>query len=235
MGNFINSDYNTNKLLYTKSNELLISPLDTNELLISNRNGESYNSFNFNSNIYPYELVKQNIPMHRAASIEHTKKLEKGYKNNYNKEYFTRQPYSYQKRYVQKCVCVNDKCKYTNYRQYYINPLYASKYNSNINNNTKHRSFCICPKCKYNKKEYFIDNVTEEKRIIDPRFLLGTSDIYTSFGSDVQNITRVYGTVAQKRKYPKYTDLIRHGYTTLTPEQIKNQSEIIKTSGFKVL
>jgi len=43
----------------------------------------------------------------------------------------------------------------------------------------------------------------------DPRFMPYTALVNYQVGSDVMDIDRVYGTVAQRRVYPKYTDLVK--------------------------
>jgi hypothetical protein len=45
----------------------------------------------------------------------------------------------------------------------------------------------------------------------DPRFMPFNALVHYQIGSDAVDIDRVYGTVAQKRDYPKYTDLIKSG------------------------
>lgn len=47
----------------------------------------------------------------------------------------------------------------------------------------------------------------------DPRFLYGTAAIHYNVDSDTQDITRTYGTVDQKRHYPRITDFINYGIT----------------------
>jgi hypothetical protein len=43
----------------------------------------------------------------------------------------------------------------------------------------------------------------------DPRFMPYTALVNYQVGSDTMDIDRVYGTVAQRRTYPKYTDLVK--------------------------
>jgi hypothetical protein len=50
----------------------------------------------------------------------------------------------------------------------------------------------------------------------DARFAIG-NQVYYDIGSQVNDITRTYGTVAQKTRYPQYTDLIKYGFYTLPP------------------
>lgn len=45
----------------------------------------------------------------------------------------------------------------------------------------------------------------------DPRFLPYNALVHYQIGSDTVDIDRVYGTVAQKTVYPKYTDMVKYG------------------------
>jgi hypothetical protein len=63
----------------------------------------------------------------------------------------------------------------------------------------------------------------KEMMSTDPRFVPETSLIYYSIGSDVNEITRTYGTVAQKAQYPEYTDMIKYGVTGIPKPDVKPQ------------
>jgi len=52
----------------------------------------------------------------------------------------------------------------------------------------------------------------------DPRFLVGAGDLYYNVGSDINEITRVYGTVDQRITYPKYTDAVVYGISSVPTE-----------------
>lgn len=52
----------------------------------------------------------------------------------------------------------------------------------------------------------------------DPRFLVGSANLYYNVGSDVMDITRLYGTVEQNQRFPMYTDLIKYGITSVPTE-----------------
>lgn len=52
----------------------------------------------------------------------------------------------------------------------------------------------------------------------DPRFLVGAGNLYYNVGSDINEITRVYGTVDQRITYPKYTDAVVYGITSVPKE-----------------
>lgn len=54
-------------------------------------------------------------------------------------------------------------------------------------------------------------NVSKVTSYTDPRFLAASADLNYNIGSDVQDITRVYGTVAQKMYYPKLSDYVKYG------------------------
>lgn len=49
----------------------------------------------------------------------------------------------------------------------------------------------------------------------DPRFLVGSANLYYNVGSDVMDITRLYGTVEQNQRFPMYTDAIKYGLTSV--------------------
>jgi hypothetical protein len=57
------------------------------------------------------------------------------------------------------------------------------------------------------------ENLNESSR--DPRFLPYNALVHYQVGSDTVDIDRVYGTVAQKTRYPKYTDMIKYGITSI--------------------
>jgi hypothetical protein len=59
---------------------------------------------------------------------------------------------------------------------------------------------------------YFIPGL-DETRKNDPRWQIGAADFYYNVGSDVMEIDRKYGTVAQKAVYPKYSDIAGKGIT----------------------
>jgi hypothetical protein len=50
-------------------------------------------------------------------------------------------------------------------------------------------------------------------KVTDPRFLVGTAELHYNVDSDTQDITREYGTVAQKKHYPRLTDFLNYGIT----------------------
>lgn len=52
----------------------------------------------------------------------------------------------------------------------------------------------------------------------DPRFLVGAGDLYYNVGSDINEITRVYGTTDQRIVYPTYTDAVVYGITSVPTE-----------------
>lgn len=49
----------------------------------------------------------------------------------------------------------------------------------------------------------------------DPRFLVGSANQYYNVGSDVMDITRLYGTVEQNQRFPLYTDTVKYGITSV--------------------
>lgn len=61
----------------------------------------------------------------------------------------------------------------------------------------------------------FNEHLTSEP---DPRFLVGAGDLYYNVGSDINEITRTYGTVDQRITYPKYTDAVVYGITSVPTE-----------------
>jgi hypothetical protein len=78
---------------------------------------------------------------------------------------------------------------------------------------------CSCPNCNchpiklpiQSAREHFMETANDNSYATDPRFLVGTAELHFNVGSDVNNITRVYGTVDQRRYYPKLTDYINFG------------------------
>ncbi len=52
----------------------------------------------------------------------------------------------------------------------------------------------------------------------DPRFLPYTALISYEIGSNINEITRLYGTVQQKITYPTYTNMMKYGLVTMPPE-----------------
>jgi hypothetical protein len=56
------------------------------------------------------------------------------------------------------------------------------------------------------------ENLDESSR--NPRFLPFNSLVHYQIGSDTVDIDRVYGTTAQKIKYPQYTDMLKYGCVT---------------------
>jgi hypothetical protein len=82
---------------------------------------------------------------------------------------------------------------------------------------------CSCPNChchiktlpKNKKHEHFMEIADDNSYTTDPRFLVGTADLHFNVGSDVNDITRVYGTVDQKRYYPKLADYINYGVASV--------------------
>lgn len=94
-------------------------------------------------------------------------------------------------------------------------------------NNPRFLKSCYFELCKLQEKEQLTDTPDDplSNRALsrgvsgaDIRFLKDTVDLVPQHGSLVQDITRTYGTVAQRRHYPKYTDLITKGWTSLPPE-----------------
>jgi len=55
----------------------------------------------------------------------------------------------------------------------------------------------------------------DETRRNDPRWKYGAADFYYNVGSDIMEIDRTYGTVAQKTVYPKYADIMGKGIITV--------------------
>ncbi len=53
---------------------------------------------------------------------------------------------------------------------------------------------------------------------VDPRFLVGSANQYYNVGSDVMDITRLYGTVEQNQRFPLYTDVVKYGITSVPIE-----------------
>ncbi len=78
---------------------------------------------------------------------------------------------------------------------------------------------CSCPNCNCRSKrkfrEHFMESANDNSFASDPRFLVGTADLHFNVGSDVNDITRVYGTVDQRRYYPKLTDYINYGLASV--------------------
>jgi hypothetical protein len=58
-------------------------------------------------------------------------------------------------------------------------------------------------------KEHFDDSY----KTTDPRFLYGSAALHFNVGSDTQDITRTYGTVSQKKRYPRLADFLNYGIT----------------------
>jgi hypothetical protein len=69
--------------------------------------------------------------------------------------------------------------------------------------------------CQLFLKEVGREHMTSDS---DPRFLPYTALINHQVGSDIVDIDRVYGTKAQKIRYPKYTDLLQYGITSVPKE-----------------
>lgn len=61
---------------------------------------------------------------------------------------------------------------------------------------------------------YYIPGLDETRRN-DPRWQYGAADFYYNVGSDIMEIDRTYGTVAQKTVYPKYSDIAGKGIITV--------------------
>jgi hypothetical protein len=79
---------------------------------------------------------------------------------------------------------------------------------------------CSCPNCncrltRARSKEHFMANANDNSYAVDPRFLVGTAELHFNVGSDVNDITRVYGTVDQRRYYPKLTDFMNFGIASI--------------------
>ena len=83
---------------------------------------------------------------------------------------------------------------------------------------------CSCPNCNCRRKperfttrkrEHFMEVANDNSYTTDPRFLVGTAELHFNVGSDVNDITRVYGTVDQKRYYPKLADYINYGVASV--------------------
>ena len=107
-----------------------------------------------------------------------------------------------------RCMCVGCKC----------NTCVAS-----ANRGTRCTG-CSCPNCncrikperfQARKREHFMETANDNSYSTDPRFLVGTAELHFNVGSDVNDITRVYGTVDQRRYYPKLTDYINYGVASV--------------------
>lgn len=85
---------------------------------------------------------------------------------------------------------------------------------------------CTCGRrCSYCRHRYYregfdigekssISNASafdDSYKVTDPRFLVGTAALHYNIDSDTQDITREYGTVAQKKHYPRLSDYYNYG------------------------
>jgi len=67
-----------------------------------------------------------------------------------------------------------------------------------------------------------IRNKKEHMTSKDPRFIPYNALVKFQIGSDIVDIDRVYGTVAQKANYPKYTDMLKYGCTSVDCKKTEN-------------
>lgn len=107
-----------------------------------------------------------------------------------------------------RCICVGCNCKVCN---------------ASSNRGVKCTG-CSCPNCNCHikperfssrRREHFMENANDNSYTTDPRFLVGTAELHFNVGSDVNDITRVYGTVDQKRYYPKLADYFNYGLASV--------------------
>lgn len=107
------------------------------------------------------------------------------------------------------CVCVGCKC-----------PTCTTSNRAGYNCTGCSCANCSCrvkPERMINtsRREHFLENANDAAYSTDPRFLVGTAELHFNVGSDVNDITRVYGTVDQRRYYPKLTDYINYGVASV--------------------
>ena len=112
---------------------------------------------------------------------------------------------------------------YSGLRELFTSSLDYPNLKTNPSRSFKSRCRCTGSRCackKRNSTEQFLsgrENLESSTASYntDPRFLGGTSELHFNVGSDVNDITRSYGTVDQKRHYPKLTDYVNYGISSV--------------------